>query len=202
MMKTYRLIICLCVALWASALSAMPHWTCDYHQYQYDMTVYFLLALPNGLSVSQTENFEVAAFVGNECRGVGEFQTVTGTNEQVVKYGYLRIRSNTASGEAVSFKYYDKEAGEEKTVKEASVSFVSSGIVGMPSSPMLLTMSAPVLFGDANGDGVVNIADVTAIINCINGNAPASFVHANADVNNDGNINIADVTGTINIINQ
>lgn len=190
------------MALWASALSAMPHWTCDYHQYQYDMTVYFLLALPNGLSVSQTENFEVAAFVGNECRGVGEFVTATGTNGQALQYGYLRVRSNTASGETVTFKYFDKEDEEEKDVEDTNISFVSNSIVGMPSSPMSLTVEAPALSGDANGDGVVNIADVTAIINCINGNAPASFVHANADVNNDGNINIADVTGTINIINQ
>jgi len=56
--------------------------------------------------------------------------------------------------------------------------------------------------GDANGDGEVNIADVTAVINHINGQQAATFVHAAADVNDDGDINIADVTGIINIINK
>ena len=59
-----------------------------------------------------------------------------------------------------------------------------------------------VLSGDANGDSEVNIADVTAIINMINGVPPAGFNQSAADVNKDGTINIADVTAIINIINH
>ena len=58
------------------------------------------------------------------------------------------------------------------------------------------------ILGDANDDGQVNIADVTAIINHINGNTPGTFVPQAANVNRDEDINIADVTGVINIINQ
>ena len=58
------------------------------------------------------------------------------------------------------------------------------------------------LLGDANGDGVVSIADVTAIINHINGNTSAAFNERAADVNGDKIISIADVTGVINIINS
>jgi peptidoglycan hydrolase-like protein with peptidoglycan-binding domain len=57
-------------------------------------------------------------------------------------------------------------------------------------------------YGDTNGDGKVDIADVTAIINKINNAPPASFDATAADVNGDGKIDIADVTGVINIINQ
>ena len=56
--------------------------------------------------------------------------------------------------------------------------------------------------GDANGDGHVNIADVTAIINHINLSTPQNFNEQAADANNDGVINIADVTAVINIINE
>lgn len=56
--------------------------------------------------------------------------------------------------------------------------------------------------GDSNADGVVSIADVTAIINHINGVDADNFSEAAADVNGDGIISIADVTGVINIINQ
>ena len=46
--------------------------------------------------------------------------------------------------------------------------------------------------GDANGDGVVNIADVRAIISYAHGVKPAVFFPSNADVNKDGAIFSAD----------
>ena len=65
-----------------------------------------------------------------------------------------------------------------------------------------LTVIGNTMPGDANGDGKVDIADVTAIINYINGNVSSNFNEVNADVNGDGKIDIADVTGIINIINS
>ena len=56
--------------------------------------------------------------------------------------------------------------------------------------------------GDANGDGVVTIADVTAVINHINGNVTGTFIEEAANVNGDETISIADVTGIINLINK
>ena len=100
----------LCVALWASALSAQTHWTFDYRQYQYDMSVYFTLQ-NGGQTVTDLDNYEVAAFVGGECRGVGQFVT-----QQGITYGYLRVYSNKTSGETVTFKCYDKSIGEEKNI--------------------------------------------------------------------------------------
>jgi len=53
------------------------------------------------------------------------------------------------------------------------------------------------LYGDVNGDGEINIADVNVVIGVIlDGNG---FTAA-ADVNNDGEINIADVIALINMI--
>ena len=54
--------------------------------------------------------------------------------------------------------------------------------------------------GDANGDGNVDVQDVTAIINRILGNNPNPFDDTNADVNGDGNIDVLDVTAVINMI--
>ena len=56
------------------------------------------------------------------------------------------------------------------------------------------------LLGDANGDGVVNVSDITAVINYILGMTSSNFVFDNADVNEDGVINVSDITGIINII--
>ena len=54
--------------------------------------------------------------------------------------------------------------------------------------------------GDANGDGVVDIADAVAIMNYILGNPPAGFNEAAADISGDGNITITDAVGVVNII--
>jgi uncharacterized delta-60 repeat protein len=51
--------------------------------------------------------------------------------------------------------------------------------------------------GDANADGVINILDVTAILNDILGLSPAP---GNGDCNEDGQVNILDVTCVLNII--
>jgi hypothetical protein len=56
----------------------------------------------------------------------------------------------------------------------------------------------PVIRGDVNGDGEVNIADVNDIIKCILTDVP----NPNADLNEDGEINIADVNIVIAIILQ
>lgn len=56
------------------------------------------------------------------------------------------------------------------------------------------------LLGDANGDDLVDVGDVTAIINRILGMNPQPFIWGNSDVNSDGIIDVADVTAVINII--
>lgn len=57
-----------------------------------------------------------------------------------------------------------------------------------------------ILPGDANLDGEVTIADVTAVVNRILGKNADTFSEENADVDGDGTITIADVTALVNII--
>ena len=57
--------------------------------------------------------------------------------------------------------------------------------------------------GDVNYDGLISIADVTALVNIILGKdavEPYQYNHKAADVNLDGTISIADVTSLVNII--
>ena len=54
------------------------------------------------------------------------------------------------------------------------------------------------LTGDVNGDGRVNVSDVSALINMILGLEPMN--QERADVNCDGRVNVSDVTALINII--
>ena len=133
--KHVRFMFSVVLALWASALSAQTHWTCDINAYQYDMTVYFELQ-ENGVAIVAEDlpNYEVAAFVGDECRGVGDFKTGE-YNSQAFHYGYLRVRSNASSGETVSFKAYNKTANRETNIEaSANITFEANQVVGEPSS--------------------------------------------------------------------
>ena len=56
------------------------------------------------------------------------------------------------------------------------------------------------LLGDINNDGVVNVTDVTALINKILGVATADYDDEITDINGDGVINVTDVTALINLI--
>lgn len=59
-------------------------------------------------------------------------------------------------------------------------------------------LSKNVKFGDVNGDGNVDVSDVTALINMILGATPADLEVA--DINADGILDVTDVTALINAI--
>ena len=56
------------------------------------------------------------------------------------------------------------------------------------------------LIGDANGDGEVNITDVTVAVSYTLNNDDSHIVFDNADVNGDGEVNITDITLIVDIV--
>ena len=52
--------------------------------------------------------------------------------------------------------------------------------------------------GDINGDGTINVTDVTALVNKILGSA--SYSDSVCDINGDGTVNVTDVTTLVNMI--
>ena len=189
-LKTLSCILCLFIS--TAILHAQDSgWEMNPHDYQYDMTVYAKLVVDDNV-VADFSNYEIAAFVGNECRGVAEVKTQAGYT-----WLYLRIRSNTASGETVNFKIFDKTANKAFKAAE-NVEFESNGSTGLPSEPFTVTMKRYTL-GDVNDDGELNISDVQELINIILLNDTIEQNPA-YDFNEDGDINISDVQTLINHI--
>ena len=54
--------------------------------------------------------------------------------------------------------------------------------------------------GDVNGDGIVNVVDVTSTISHILGQKPAGFAASAADIDGNGVVNVVDVTTIIDMI--
>lgn len=188
-----RLFILTCVlALWASSLSAQS-WAngFDYHKYQYSMTVYYQI------KDASFDKYDIAAFIGRECRGIGEVVTVTGSNETELTYGFLKVYSNNASDETVTFKCYDKELKKEWAIPVTTVPFVSDGVEGMPSEPLTFNLGK---IGDANGDGNIDAADIVEVVKYITGKPSYLFVEQYADANGDGTVDLADIVTIVNMI--
>ena len=167
-------------------------WSVNEPDYQYDMTAYIELSL-GGAVVDDYSNYEVGAFVGNECRGVAKVDSKNGYT-----WLYLRIWSNEASGETIELKTYDKTTGKTYRVLE-TIDFVSQSMVGQPSSPTTATVKTYTL-GDVNDDGRINIADVTSTLSIMAGNSNDKFIREAADANEDGRVNIADIAKILAII--
>jgi surface protein len=87
--------------------------------------------------------------------------------------------------------------GAGTTYDDDHVDAAYAHIDGGPSNPGYLT-SKSAQRGDVNGDGKVNVSDVTTLVNMILGIVPKDAVRG--DLNGDGKINVTDVTTLVNII--
>ena len=138
-------VLCMVMTIPTALRAQGSGWTVNPYDFPYDMTVYAGLVMEEGM-VTDYANYEIAAFVGDECRGVAEVQTQGGKT-----WLYMRVRSNTTSGETVAFKLYDRAESREYAVSE-NLTFNSQERVGMPSAPMELHLIYSVSAKSANED--------------------------------------------------
>lgn len=136
--KVLITVLCTAGSLLAAAQTE-AHWSINIYDYQYDMTTYVTLTV-DGTPVTDYADYEVAAFCGTECRGVADFRTVEVGGQQVT-YGYLRVRSNAASGEDITFKAYRRSMAMEMSVEDVTMPFTASAVNGLPSSPVVLSVA-------------------------------------------------------------
>jgi len=92
------------------------------------MTVYAQLVV-DSITCEHADDYELAAFYGEECRGVASVETIASTGQ---KYYYLRVRSNASGNEEISFKCYNRSEGTELEL-DTKVKFKSQAVFGVPS---------------------------------------------------------------------
>ena len=133
-MKKIRILNCIILLSIVLRLQAKDtYWQCDMYNYQYDMTMYPELYV-DGQIVKASGGYELAAFCGDECRGVASVETIESTGKT---YYYLRVRSNVSDNETVTFKCYDR-AKQCELELDTTIGFESQSIKGFPSEPFVL----------------------------------------------------------------
>lgn len=135
-------------------------------------------------------------FYWNTATGVIEFsEQTTGFVYKKVDVTVAEYRSKSATAEP---SYYN---AEEKQLYfntyYASGKFKENGF---ETYSILKDLNPQALLGDANGDGQINVNDITTIASYILEGTATPFVFENADVNKDAVINVNDITGTAAII--
>lgn len=131
----HAIIALMMIVLSGAGAKASAPWTVNPSDYRYDMSLYLAVAYAGGGEMDYASN-AVAAFVGEECRGIAE-PLALGNGKQCL---YLRARSNKESGETMTFKYYNMETGEIEPIDGASFAFESNGRLGYPSDPFKVTV--------------------------------------------------------------
>lgn len=192
------LLILLCFVRFGTLQAQNAHWQFNPYSYQYDMTVCLSLTIGEN-PVTDYSDYEIAAFCGDECRGIAKI-LVAEKNGVETPYGYLRVWSNQAEGEQITFKVYKRSLNIEKKVKNVNVTFHYLDMIGLPSNPLIFVPIFPSLLGDANGDGHVSIVDAVIVIHYVLGTNSDNFVFENADANNNDFISISDALDIVNII--
>ena len=164
------------------------------------------LKLPEGVSlVKDTENdflYELssrhnghsATVNYNETTGVYSFAVLSlqskeiKDNDGTIWTLYLKVANDVPVG-----NYAVK-------IQNAKYSLTSgSGSVTLPEAISQLTIE-DFIKGDANGDGVIDIADAVCIVNHVVGKPTPAFVAKAADVNGDGDVDIADAVRIVNLV--
>ncbi len=110
---------------------AASDWTVSPADFRYDMSLYFKLSSDAVNPPVNQADYEIAAFVDDVCRGVAE--RLPGVDDCL----YMRIRSNSPSGEQILFKARNK-AGELIELSHASIIFEDGKAVGLPSDPYIM----------------------------------------------------------------
>ncbi|WP_163400394.1 hypothetical protein [Flavobacterium fluviatile] len=111
-MKKYIYSIMVLLLAIGNVQAQAPNWSVNENNFQYTMTFVGFLNV-DGTTLASA-NDKVAAFVGNECRGVANLTYVASQNKY---FAYLTVFSNQ-NNETISFKIYNSAKNEIKNVEK------------------------------------------------------------------------------------
>ena len=127
----------------------------------------------------------------------GIYSSTPANTHLAVKGGRTKVDASGSSGAISGMNYLDLSDGL-KIMKPAGGYFSNAVLYDANGNVATQAIISGNLRGDVNGDGKVNVSDVTTLVNMILGVIPKD--ETRADINGDGKINVSDVTALVNII--
>jgi hypothetical protein len=118
-------------ALRSAANTTEQKWAVDMHRFPSTMTVTSVAWIDD--VELQSDQIEIAAFVGEDCRGSILLQNVEGLDRHL---GFLMVYGE--SSEALNFRIYDHTTGTEYTAYP-NISFAPDAIYGNPAEPFKIS---------------------------------------------------------------
>jgi len=139
---------------------------------------------------------------------VSSFNTASVTSMGTMFYGCRNLTTiyagsgwstNAVTSSTDMFKNCTSLVGGQGTTYDANhVDKTYAHIDGGTSNPGYFTDKNASKRGDINGDGIVNVADVTALIQIVLNSTPVDL--SVVDLSGDGVVNVADVTALIQLV--
>ena len=152
------------------------------------------------------DGFTATNFALTERKHANHSFTATPLPDGGIRLLSYSIQLKTYSGNSGPLVTFDVTASEDFT-GPASIALngtlftTTEGIeIALADETCTVTLPATGLTGDVNGDGKVNISDVTDVIDYLLGNWDSTFNVDNADVDGDGRVTISDVTDIIDLL--
>ncbi len=97
------------------------------------------------------------------------------------------------------YTFEDLPAGSYDYLVYRECDTSAEGLIELAASDINIEILLERIPGDANGDGVVNVLDIVAMVNFYTAESTVIVCFENADVNQDGWIDILDIIATVNI---
>lgn len=157
--------------------------------------------LPEGLTIEQEDGeyiFDLTSRKGRDHNIASQVQ-VDGSI-RVMSYSPSIKAYSGNNGALVTFNVIaDADFTGTTSIMLKNTLFTTTAGIEIPFADEECTVTV-LQMGDVNGDGFVNVSDVTALISHILGNEVTPFYKGVAELTDDGLINVADVTTLIAII--
>ena len=156
---------------------------------------FFFELRQNGV-VLDLDNYEIAAFIGDECRGIAtkESQVVS---ESTIYYGRIQVEAaSTEAGATITFKAYEKTTETEFDIKtDVAYTFTANTTVGTLSELKQFELKPAVMKGDVNGDDQITAQDASLVLQAVAGKITLSANQIEAgNVNGDEGLTAQDAS--------
>jgi len=165
--------------------------------------VQFKVKLPTGMSINTNNNgLKVLGTSRTSGLTVGASYNGQGDYYQVLIYGVgSSITGNSGTIVTLDVSISDALAlgNYEVDIYDIAITDVQERLTYPSNVKGTLQLISP-KSGDANRDGIINVADIISIANHILGSTPASFDANAANVNGDAVVNVADIIKLANMI--